>query len=62
MLLFAQRDNPTVAGWLPLHEEQAASVDRGEVVPLDADHYLHHTKSREIAADVDRFLATPGVG
>lgn len=62
VLLFAQRDNPTVAGWLPLHEEQAASVDRGEVVPLDADHYLHHTKSREIAADVDRFLATPGVG
>lgn len=62
VLLFAQRDNPTVEGWLPLHEEQAASVDRGEVVPLDADHYLHHTKSREIAADVDRFLATQGIG
>ncbi|WP_431030653.1 alpha/beta fold hydrolase [Plantibacter sp. RU18] len=56
VLLFVQADNPTVEGWLPLHEEQAASVDRGEVVPLDADHYLHHTKSPEIAAAVERFL------
>jgi len=57
VLLFVQADNPTVAGWLTLHEEQAAGVERGEVVPLDADHYLHHTMSPEIAAGVERFLA-----
>jgi pimeloyl-ACP methyl ester carboxylesterase len=62
VLLFVQRDNPTVEGWLPLHEDQAASVIHGEVVPLDADHYLHHTKSPEIAAGVGRFLAAAGVG
>jgi pimeloyl-ACP methyl ester carboxylesterase len=62
VLLFVQRDNPTVEGWLPLHEDQAASVIHGEVVPLDADHYLHHTKSSEIAAGVGRFLAAAGVG
>lgn len=62
VLLFVQADNPTVAGWLPLHEEQAASVDRGEVVTLDADHYLHHTKSPEIAAGVERFLGETSAG
>ncbi|MBF4568621.1 alpha/beta hydrolase [Plantibacter sp. VKM Ac-2880] len=62
VLLFVQRHNPTVEGWLPLHEDQAASVIHGEVVPLDADHYLHHTKSPEIAAGVGRFLAVAGVG
>ncbi|MGK9146488.1 alpha/beta hydrolase [Plantibacter flavus] len=59
VLLFVQADNPTVRGWLPLHEEQAASVDRGEVVTFDADHYLHHTKSVEIADGTRRFLAEP---
>jgi pimeloyl-ACP methyl ester carboxylesterase len=57
VLLFAQADNKSVEGWLPLHEEQAASVDHGEVVKLDAEHYLHHTKSKEIAADYSAFMA-----
>lgn len=57
VLLFVQANNESVPGWIPLHEEQAASVDRGEVVVLDADHYLHHTKSKEISAVFSRFMS-----
>lgn len=56
VLLFVQDDNTDVAGWMTLHEEQAASVDRGEVVPLAGQHYLHHTLSAEIAQGTQRFL------
>lgn len=58
LLLFAQAENPGQPDWVALHEEQAASVDRGELVLLDADHYLHHTKSAEIAADTAAFLGS----
>lgn len=56
VLLFVQKDNRDVAGWLRLHEEQAAGVERGEMVTLDADHYLHHTRSAEIAQATELFL------
>ncbi|ERK71406.1 alpha/beta hydrolase [Leifsonia aquatica] len=56
VLLFVQDDNTDVKGWMTLHEEQAASVDRGEVVPLPGEHYLHHTLSAEIAQGTERFL------
>lgn len=56
VLLFVVADDPELADWQQLHEEQAAGVDRGEVVPLDGGHYLHHTQSVRIAADIERFL------
>jgi pimeloyl-ACP methyl ester carboxylesterase len=56
VLLFVQEHNTGVEGWMALHEEQAASVDRSELIPMDADHYLHHTESAAIAADTERFL------
>ncbi|UCR89901.1 alpha/beta fold hydrolase [Mycetocola spongiae] len=62
VLLFAQADNKSVAGWVELHEEQAATVDNGTVVLLDADHYLHHSKSAEIAADFEAFMADLNAG
>ncbi len=46
LLLFVVSDNPTVPTWVDLHEEQAAAVDDGTVVPLDGTHYLHHTHTR----------------
>jgi hypothetical protein len=52
LLLFVVADNPTVPTWVDLHEEQAAAVDDGTVVPLDGTHYLHHTHTPEI---VDEF-------
>ncbi|RZU65589.1 pimeloyl-ACP methyl ester carboxylesterase [Microterricola gilva] len=60
VLLFAQAENPDFATWAELHEEQAASVEHGEVVFLDGDHYLHHTLSPEIADDTARFLSALG--
>ena len=48
LLLFVVADNPTVPTWVDLHEEQAAAVDDGTVVPLDGTHYLHHTHTPEI--------------
>jgi len=57
VLEFIQANNNDVAGWRPLHEDQVASVDYGELIPLDAEHYLHHTKSKEIAQDLTTFMA-----
>jgi pimeloyl-ACP methyl ester carboxylesterase len=56
VLLFVVKDDPEIAGWVELHERQAASVERGQVIPLDGEHYLHHTKSAEIARDTTAFL------
>ena len=57
VLLFVRSDDPDVAGWVALHEQQAASVDTGRVVLLAGDHYLHHTLSAEIAQETRAFLA-----
>ena len=58
VLLFVQAGaNPDQPDWIALHEEQAASVTRGELVRLPGTHYLHHTHAAEIAADTLTFLA-----
>ncbi|WAA66548.1 alpha/beta fold hydrolase [Microbacterium oxydans] len=56
VLLFVADEDAEVPGWLELHEVQAASVDRGEVVRIDGGHYLHHTQSPELAAQTRAFL------
>lgn len=56
VLLFVVQDDPEVSGWMELHERQAASVERGQVIALDGEHYLHHTLSPEIATDTTAFL------
>ncbi|MBD7951670.1 alpha/beta fold hydrolase [Oerskovia rustica] len=50
LLLFVEADNATNPDWLALHEEQAASVEDGTVVPVPGEHYLHHTHAPQIAA------------
>jgi len=57
LLEFVVADGPEVTGWADLHEEQVASVDRGELVLIDGGHYLHHTASAEIAAGMREFLS-----
>lgn len=56
LLSVAQSDGDE-DGWRTLHERQAASVENGRVVTLRGDQYLHRTRSPEIAADTDAFLA-----
>lgn len=62
VLLFVVADNAGDPDWIGLHERQAAEVDDGTVVPLDGEHYLHHTHAPEIADgfrrwEADRLLA-----
>lgn len=45
------------AEWIDIHEQQAASVEHGEVVVLDGPHYLHHELSAEIAQGTAAFLS-----
>ncbi|MCZ4302100.1 alpha/beta fold hydrolase [Microbacterium oxydans] len=56
VLLFVVEEDAEVPGWRELHEAQAASVDRGEVVGIEGDHYLHHTRAPELAAHTRTFL------
>lgn len=57
LLLFVAKENDaTLPNWLELHQEQAASVNKGEVVELSGTHYLHHNQSKTIAADLKKFM------
>ncbi len=51
VLLFVVAENAGNPDWIDLHESQAAEVDDGTVIPLDGEHYLHHTHAPEIADD-----------
>ncbi|WP_025133404.1 alpha/beta fold hydrolase [Leucobacter sp. PH1c] len=60
LLIIAEGDDGEVAGWQTLHEAQAAAVDRGEVVLIPGDHYLHHEHSPEIAERIRALLIPAG--
>ena len=63
VLSFVRVDDLDVDGWVELHEAQAASVERGEVVRMTGEHYLHRTRSADLAAGIRAFLdeiAPPG--
>lgn len=55
VLLFADK-NSAVKGWTELHQEQANSVDKGKLILLPGSHYLHHTQSKRIVAELESFL------
>ncbi|MGJ0388247.1 alpha/beta fold hydrolase [Microbacterium sp. CGR1] len=57
LLLFVVADNAGNPDWIALHERQAAEVDDGTVMPLDGEHYLHHTRSPAIADGLRRWEA-----
>lgn len=61
VLLFVVSDDAEVSGWIPIHEKQASSVERGQVVLLDGEHYLHHARSAEIASETTAFLTSLSV-
>lgn len=56
LMLFIQANNTDVEGWIPLHEEQVKDSVFGEMVLLEGDHYLHHTKSKEIVENFRAFM------
>jgi pimeloyl-ACP methyl ester carboxylesterase len=61
LLLFVEADNANNPDWLALHEEQAATVDDGAVIPVPGEHYLHHTHAPEIAADFREWAGDRGL-
>lgn len=56
ILLMYQANNPAFPTWNKMHEDQAASVDFTVTHEIDADHYLHHTKSDEVVQYTRDFL------
>ncbi len=56
LIFFIQANNTGVEGWIPLHEEQIKDSVHGKVLTFDGDHYLHHTKSKEIAENFRTFM------
>lgn len=56
LLLFIQENNTGVEGWTQLHEGQIKNSVHGKLISYDGGHYLHHTKSKEIAAETRAFL------
>ncbi|WP_188538515.1 alpha/beta fold hydrolase [Kocuria dechangensis] len=61
LLLLAQDTMDQMPEWLPRHEEQLRGVRDHELVVLDGGHYLHWTRSPEIAATATGFLERHGV-
>ncbi|WP_405083029.1 alpha/beta fold hydrolase [Paenibacillus chitinolyticus] len=55
VLLFVQANNTDIEGWIPLHEGQIKDSVHGKVITMDASHYLHHTKFKEITESVREF-------
>ncbi|WOI41576.1 alpha/beta fold hydrolase [Bacillus altitudinis] len=53
----ADQTEEETPSWKPMHEELLKNVDHGKVVTFKGGHYLHHTKSKEIADDVREFLS-----
>ncbi|GGE64753.1 alpha/beta fold hydrolase [Priestia taiwanensis] len=56
LIFFLQADNEAMEEWIPLHEEQVKNSIHGKIIKLDAGHYLHHTKSKEISENVRGFI------
>lgn len=56
LIFFIQENNTSVKGWIPLHEEQVKDSVHGKVMTLEGEHYLHHTKSKEIVENFRAFM------
>ncbi|GAA1749849.1 alpha/beta hydrolase [Kocuria aegyptia] len=56
LVLLAQDTVDNSPGWLASHEKQLQGVNDHELVVLDGGHYLHWTRSPEIAARITGFL------
>jgi pimeloyl-ACP methyl ester carboxylesterase len=56
LIFFIQTNNTDVKDWIPLHEEQVKNSVHGKVMTFEGGHYLHHTKSKEIAENFRAFM------
>lgn len=56
VIFFLEKDNSAVEGWESLHEEQIKDSLHGEMMTFEGDHYLHHTRSKEITENFRKFI------
>ncbi len=56
LIFFIQENNTGVENWIPLHEGQIKDSVHGKVITLEGDHYLHHTRSKEITHGLREFM------
>ncbi|MBD3861569.1 alpha/beta hydrolase [Bacillus sp. 28A-2] len=53
----ADQSEADTPNWKAMHEDLLKNSNHGKIVTFKADHYLHHTKSKEMAADLREFLS-----
>jgi pimeloyl-ACP methyl ester carboxylesterase len=58
VLFFVQKNHPVVKEWVAEHEKQIANVEQGEMVLLEAGHYLYRSHPTEIAEKIKEFTET----
>lgn len=56
VIFFLVKDNTDVPGWESLHKEQINDSLHGKLMLLDGEHYLHHTRSKDIVENFRSFL------
>ncbi|WP_413378433.1 alpha/beta fold hydrolase [Paenibacillus taichungensis] len=56
VIFFLQANDTETEGWIPLHEEQVKNSVHGKVMTFEGGHYLHHTRSKEIAENFRKFM------
>lgn len=55
VLFFVQKNHPVVKEWVAEHEKQISHVEQGEMVLLEAGHYLYRSHPQEIADRIKEF-------
>ncbi|MFJ2042936.1 Pimeloyl-ACP methyl ester carboxylesterase [Paenibacillus sp. ov031] len=56
VIFFLQANDTETEGWIPMHEEQVKNSVHGKVMTFEGGHYLHHTRSKEIAENFRKFM------
>ncbi|MCE3201069.1 alpha/beta fold hydrolase [Paenibacillus sonchi] len=57
VLFFVQANHPVTDRWIPEHEKQLEESVHGEMVLLDAGHYLYRSHPKEISSKVRGFMS-----
>ncbi|MEK4474932.1 alpha/beta hydrolase [Paenibacillus sp. FSL R7-0048] len=56
VIFFLVKENTDVPGWESLHKEQIKDSLHGKLMLLDGEHYLHHTRSKDIVENFRSFM------
>ncbi|MEC0105878.1 alpha/beta hydrolase [Paenibacillus taichungensis] len=56
VLFFVQKNHPAAENWIPEHEKLIKDSAHGEVVLLEANHYLYRSHAKEIAENFMGFM------